>query len=771
MENNKFNTIYAKTDKNGSLLHTLIEHSVDVAERCYDLSSRLNNDDVLHIISYAAGIYHDIGKCAYRFQTHLKGKTTSKNMEHNVMGLYIFHNLCKYFKINGNDYADIIESMILHHHPYQDLKCDTLCESDKETALLFFERFSEIIKNKFHAQKIEIEVKDDADIFEPITTPPVYLTNDKTKGCILFYARNVLITADMDVTGRNDKTSICLDKMPDAPKNFDVNRYDEQVRLARMMLESKEQSIVLDAMTGFGKTLIGILYTLMRRKNLWWLCPKRSIAISIYHNIMRDLDVLGLSHIINVSLIYNGKTFKGVDNAHIKVAVIDSFLRPLLKSDGSLVRSYDILDDDCIIDEYHECLTSGALYATMILLSRTKMRYTDTKMIYMSATPNDNTLAKCVEGYMERCIRNSPDERYTNDMMNKKFMLHYAISKDMKPILDQHTSSCYVSINSIRMTQAYKQAGNVDDILHAGYSDVDKAKKLEKVLSSHGKDNNDTSNESLAATNIISTGVDISFRDIALLCPLPNRMIQDIGRIDRWGRHLDEISHIYIIDADTISQSDNAFLHAVSPERGSMRDVATEWMSCLRNHFKDGQIITRKDIYDLRNEFMRVHGNRQYGGDGLLWDLYDSYYNDSCQALSHLTLNYAHDNQNDVIITSSKPSLRNNDRDIFVRVTDYETRELLDDVFQVSEDIIMTDKIDDATRRIIVKSSLSAQNIDKGYRKNLERIPWEHIRTRFYNSSTPMILCADLQHILCYHKDLGLIAKNANFQKLVNSLK
>lgn len=715
---------------------TLIEHLVSVGEMSEWMAKQVSNDSEKIYIAeaYICGILHDCGKMVKQFQEYLKdGKT--EHPQHNLVSAFLVNAIYQGIFIGGI-YGDKIKndilSVIKYHHPINnDKRLDaTDIEDDFDDAYGFLKELKENIEKK--CEEIGVDVR--------IVMPEKEKVRDELSKCSIeditylspsdrrLFLRNILTPADNIVSRcehtnknredvfnglmyRNENTNYSTFN---TPEGYD-SRFDTQLGYVKEMRNSGNAIDVFASETGFGKTMLGIMYLLMNNKKRgYWICPNNSIAKNSYETILRELKNLNLPHEVTVDLLL-GNEYLGNgngDKSDIIVTNIDNFFRPVIKSDATkLNNAFQILFGNCVFDEFHSYMSKSAIMSAFMLICKTRKKYASngTKTLLLSATPSSYVLEQL--GYKTDDIIYHRNEK----VLNKKVKLIFA---DNMPTSLKGTNT-FVCLHSRNYCQKVYSDGIVDDIYHAAYLDSYKAKIYQNLKTTHG-DKKNIDNGSWAVTSIATTGLDISFQNGIYSNIYPSMFLQGLGRIDRW-HNLKEIPEITILRNS--DKSEKSAVRTFTPGKLAIKfkdfnAVSEMYISYLEGRFSHMSEVTIGDIYDATKAFEEENEKE-------LKKLYSRIKTESTNNLEKIEYTYCGGKleNNTVTRISSKANLRTTEEadNVFVILKDYETENFIEELYQI--DSFELDFLSDKYKNFwedALKITLDSYNLNQHHRKYVE---------------------------------------------------
>lgn len=659
--------LIGKKFSNGQTI-SLIDHSKYVADKSLELFDNIVTEkgssiNFIRELLYLSALFHDIGKCSKSFQDYIRKSDAEETFPHNFYGYVYFNSL---IQLTFNWYNKIIGKVILYHHPYIKDKKETL-NLDKVTDKEYFGAIKEFVASvkdvyskKFGLEKNKPEQNENVKfvfrdlsfddfkelLIRDVSIPSYYETKNEggetncdeinTWFTIFINIIRFCDSQNLDninlsnLYNRESKLTVSIKNSALNEKKFSIQKdYGEKMQL------HEKNNIHFTAPTGFGKTITGLIYALKSNKKTFWVCPDNSITQSVYYNICKTLsekievhDENGNPVNVKATLLYENTIKDGCENldeSDIIVTNIDNFLRPIIKN-GNLSRCYKMLSYNCIFDEYHAYVTSSALMESFNIMIRVRMKL-NSKTLYMSATPVDNFFKK----YRDNKDKGYPYEEYNakkhaNEDLDKEYVIHFCqtfndfIEKIKSNMAD--ISKTAVISNTVNCAQhiTINHGDYFPKIYHARYYDIDKEKIRETINNEYCQNSNVKDKHNWSCTNIISTGIDISFDNIAVISPTQDSFIQSCGRCNRWNNSEANVNNIFVIKEYASKDEVNKLKKDNDPNASSLSNINRSEESFLKNLFRqelvekfytfmqnnmnDGATIKLKDLYDIREQFL-----------------------------------------------------------------------------------------------------------------------------------------------------------------------
>lgn len=751
----------------------LVEHLNRVADTAYMMANMASDNNDLKIASYITGLLHDLGKCTKNFQNHLETGSEEYD-EHNVMSYYFINKLVKKLEINTVDYKKYIEQVILYHHPLKNCEgkkvdINYLEETDIDNAYVLLNKLLSDAKSKFTGIDFKLDINYDSDeLSSTITTiscPDFFKRIDADK---YSFIRCILTPSDvMSSHYEKDNSSSIEDYFKkemtrtytgdvvfSKPVGYD-SRFNNQLDIVKKLIGSNYPIHQFESQTGFGKTMLGVMYLLMdTKKRGYWVCPQNSIAESIYYSVVKEVKNLGYGDKIEVGLLLSGKFSHGSEKSDIIVTNIDNIFRPVMRSkSGTLYRTYQLLYGNIIFDEYHEYISNSAIMAAFDMLCKTRKNYCDknneqSRMLLMSATPSKYF----TDDYFGSAPADANIYFKHSALLNRKF--HLVLQDKFTEDLTNRNYCMFT--NSVKYAQNIRRAKLVDNIITAKFLPLKKTKKYEELSKSHGKESPD--NSSWVATSVASTGLDISFKNGVFSKPTPDRTTQGMGRINRWFEY-DDLSNIVLVKNQK-EISEKYVLNIMSGKKYKkckvkygFNEISKSYFEFIKSKFGVDSIITFEDWYDARKEFYELNWSE-------IMSFYDMLLRESYINLSKIEYLYERAPETateDITRISTKSNLRNSDSDcgkFFVKLKDSkyrkETDPFIDEVYQMDEYLL--DECDDPFwYKALDNSSLSSRT-KSSCSRNTTKIK-KKLMSLARSSETPIMITLNYFN----DEDLGII--------------
>lgn len=623
----------------------LIDHSNHVqifSEKLYqDLSldntkiSRNTNDQIIKSIKYSS-LLHDIGKMFgkiqqfYRTNKHVgfdySDVEKNKFFTHNQLG-YVF---CLY----NLDFKDelinelVLDAIYFHHgiHPTKHF-------NNKGKKILCTEIYN-LLSNEEKQQMRDFVVRLGLGQFlitektyKDKTVPDYFKEPEdgKDDNYRKIVVRSILVHADRETSKLEYENNFNVEVIDEYIRNFnklshdlvfnpenvniDMERFINQKNVADQ-IKTKDYN-VLQATTGFGKTITSLLSV---NKKTIYVCPRNEVSESVYSGIIKELKTFNINN-VKVGLYFSGevkeKNFEINDNddfdlfkdVDILVTNIDNFLKPTIDN-SKFGDMYTLLKYNVVFDEFHELVTEKALFGLFIHILNTKVNFTNSNTLLISATPyyfdtirhikkpinfEYNVLPKKYEHYKAQ-----HDKTYT-------FSVYDGVtSEDIKNMMGDEKRMLFVT-NTIARTQLNKLYIDNDGLVyHSKFENDDKKQIRDRIIAGFSKENNGE-NINVLGASIIKSSLDISFNKLYVSFINFKDLIQTMGRLNRWGLLENaEVIAIRFARNDNFNRENTGEIDTIVQElyKKELHNKEFSFLSC---NF-DKKTLTLDEIYKLYNQ-------------------------------------------------------------------------------------------------------------------------------------------------------------------------
>ena len=783
-----YGEIYAKS--NGS---TLYEHSREVLNLGMRVGNYLirNSDykekkDILSKLAIAL-ILHDIGKCTDSCQNIIKNNKIEEPTYHNIYSWAFFLNY-----INGSslDENAVIGNAILYHHP---LRNDKIQSSDDVT---FSIKELEVMREIYEALKDYAEDVYDISTenqfgFEETHSRPVIVEEERIYGKISRDSakwrksidresykqilRTILVFADrcvssgqydnekifnndyhymMDniilpqiMSNKDDFNEVNIFELKNRDGNplYDTSRLTKQAEVVNYINDwnsNENNTLIVQATAGFGKTMIGIMWALTSKQKTIWVTPRNAIATSTYSSIVDELNNIGETK-IKVGLFFSGeyihKNYDYEGEPDILVTNIDSILYRHIRNDKQLLL-FNAYANNVVFDEYHEFKSDEPLFSGFIRMLYTRKNFLNTKTMMLSATPLDFSSLYGNE-YVE--IYNKPLHLY-NDMKVNISVKEFETLADFKCGKDS-----FVVVPSVSWAQGLYEEDKGNDIVHSRYTEEDRMIKERKLITRYGKRANVSEKGIVFGTNVIGVGLDISCQNMYDFFITPEDTVQrGCGRTGRFN----EKEYNGVVNYTICILKDKRYKRYIKERINEESYLAlyNKWLDIFKSY--DGKTITKGEIYSIWNKFYEDNAKD-------INDKYESLFEKSDENITGLYLTSVKNkvNKNRKVINNSN-SYRTTDS-IFV-TTKNNKGEYINPITLRESIVINNESDDDASckrRKDYIESNKNFNMNMITYAYRIKRFGIQDCMNLAYKNDTPFLL---LNARYDNDKGLQLLGKN-----------
>jgi len=484
--------------------------------------------------------------------------------------------------------------------------------------------------SKAALENIWTEIGIDGSPVETLTVPAMYLRDgdlNKVTNAEWLLVRSCVVGADRAVSAMSAKEcskissdghdfSTYLDSMlsggmhgqtPPCPVidgvAYDTERYGTQVGCAVDAKDSR--TTVVRAPAGFGKTMVGILWSLLRGGKNIWVCPRNAVADAVYDNVIREVEALGLS--CSVELYRTGKRQKGYKaggvlefDSDIVITNIDAVLSPMVNN-RTAGRMFKIFGANVILDEFHEFVSDAPMYAAFITYMRARHRVASScHTLLLSATPMN--IEKMWDSSGRETLVLPKGGKHYPSQHGKPYGVSF--SKDLPGSVAGSVGVLSVC-NAVRSAQTlFKHEGGYDFLIHHGYTETHRKDLEGKIKVAFGKSGKGESN--MAAALVVQAAMDISLRELNDSICSPESSLQRIGRINRWGR--ESKAQINFVDVDLKEEKSEGGAIRVVYDTG----LRALWIEHLKSSIGSRTQVTLDELYVIYNAFYDVYGSKVF---------------------------------------------------------------------------------------------------------------------------------------------------------------
>ncbi len=562
MSFNKIDRIIANSD-NKQTLKKHLHGTMLMAMHCAKQMGVTDND-IINIIGLVAFL-HDIGKVTTYFQEivltddyskenivkHYPNHGSDSYPKHNeISWLYATHHAKKLLKKIG------LQAIYWHHGTYlkQNVILDEAKPRTTSSVIAELKSFGEDVDAIFNqmdsvtssfefpfdlSKYFDNEIDDESRTISRLFVDDI--NGDDISNAQRMIVRSCLIFADHLVSKLSceelDDLILNVEKYYpntnnvkygdfECPQGYNTDRFNIQ----KNILEDCDRTTVVKAPAGFGKSLIGLMWGAKQNGQIYWVCPRNSVAQGVFNNLVKEIEQFNLDISIELFLTSerkderNGKNIRA-GGCDIVVTNIDNLLSPMVNQKATS-RLFDVTVSNIVFDEYHEFLNDEALFGAFIVYMKARnLVAKNCKTLLLSATPS--IYHQFWDGKEKTKILPNNEEHYPAQHQDL-----YQIFIDDDFVNDSKPGSLTM-YSSVRNVQAAFNKGNYTHIAHSLYSDQDEEHNLKEIMNLFGKNGN--KNGIVVSAPILQAALDISFTGLYKTIESPESDIQTIGRINRWG--------------------------------------------------------------------------------------------------------------------------------------------------------------------------------------------------------------------------------------------
>ena len=634
---------------------TVQEHSFLTYNNSIKLSELNNTDEMEKDLCALSSIFHDIGKCEPLFQDSLNNSDIKVKYPHALISALYFYRYIHFIdKTKENDYHDTVAHSILFHHPidkfdntdlgqyceewgYKTNECISITTlSDMHTiADEFIEKYNSYCCEENKIYRVDIGgfernktvIKCFNNLMPFVTSSAVSQDNVQYIGiCGNLKCADVLAAAHIsDITSyfklSNGNKFTIYDFV--CPNDWDQDKFNLQKEYAVEILDNYKNTnktfFEINEPVGFGKTAIYAIASLLLNKKIVIVSPTNTIAKNSYHSFCDFLHNFGLENKVSIGLLltnkwyefneHNEEVVKKFQNKEerlkerqndIIITNIDNYMRPLFKSDEKKYMAFDLSYRTVIFDEYHNYFSKSALMNSFNTVCRTRALFGNPLTILASAT-REPELTKILKG------PNDEDKLYTlkkscfnceRKIQITKRKIDYKIDNENMLVVCNSVKEAQDQALSFSKLNPNKQYL----IYHAQHTKNDRIIKEAKLISTHGKNSQDCS-LCVFATNIATTGLDISFHKVIITQMPINEMYQSMGRCNRFNEYK---TGEVIVDYSLTEKKNNSEYAAIRTRYDTK--LCDYELKLFNDHFSDGTYT----IPQIDNIFSKIISNENY---------------------------------------------------------------------------------------------------------------------------------------------------------------
>ena len=746
---------------NGILLS---DHSKKVSETSEKLMKRIisnSSDFYLFEVARIGGLLHDIAKSTLSFQKMLNKKTLEDDQKnkfrHNEIGWAFLY---EYLDV---EYLDLILDQVYWHHGISN-KMNSNTSEDILNSLITkdvdIQRMKDVVINLLGQQYLLEIPRSDNDIYGKKT--PEYYYNDEEHIRNSFaekfiLCRTCLISADRLVSKMEESLNMNdIDKtiekfinkssffnIPNCPSTYNKNRFDRQIEISN----DCDKTTIVKGPGGFGKTCVGLLWSLLSDKKCLWVCPRNFVADSAYNSLKNEIDEFGLD--IKIELFLTGDIQKANYDisepftSDIIITNIDSYLSPTVGTKFA-DKLFLINSANVVFDEYHELVTEAALFSCFVNIMKVRHNYTDSRTLLLSATPIKMEFLWETTKNKTKILPNQTD--HYPAAHNHKTNVNVIECLPSNIIKD---SNSLILMNSISKSQEYKDLYYCDDLIHSGFIDKDKNLKIHNLYQKYDKKSlRHIKKSNIMGTRVIQASFDVSFQNVFESVLSPESTLQAYPRGDRWGDYIKPATYttFKVLDSDLAENKVRDILYD--------RKLSDLWFNYLKKF--NGTKMTLNELYCEYNLFSTKYATA-------IKIFITSKFQDSLEKLSFIYPKHFKKTKSSKIKTSGGNKLRTIGSEIFVIAKYHDNPNKYTD--PISTRIYKNfDKDFDETNRTRVQLIGAIKSIIKSgdprfdYTEIIKdkNITLDKIRDFSNKSNTPYIRFDKV-----YHPDYGLITRDA----------
>lgn len=584
---------------------SLVEHSRLVAKVAVELATQnlMEPDDELIRAIELGALLHDIGKSQETFQKKVMGAKEGVDIDLVEKKMPYRHNevawsfLSRFIEFNTNSrVANIVKDIVYWHHG---ISKDMASYNDTDI---------EISDNDIDTMRAACKELIGVDLYiEKPYKPkkaPVYYCDDEEVNLYNTFARACVIGADRLVSAlesdlEEDDIPSWVSSLNNKKHTVDrlnhtyqgSERFQKQVEIT----DEADKTTLVKAPAGFGKTLLGLLWSMKSNKRLVWVCPRNMVAESVYRSVIEELKGFGENQ-VSVELFLTGETIEsqnsiGDFSSDIIITNIDNFLAPSVDN-RTAHRLASVLTCDVVFDEYHELVSDLALCAGFVNLMLIRNRLTTSRTLLLSATPIEMNRLWDSIGQKTKVLPSK--SAHYRAVHNKKYKLN---------VLDtlsgaQVTENNLVILNSISNAQRFKKLLSAPLLIHSSFQPEDRIKIMEEIYAQYSKNSaRALGKPTVVGTHIVQASLDISFLNLYESILSPESTLQRIGRCDRFGDYQGTPIINIIGYQDRGEDAVRELLYT--------KNLTNVWLEFIRQY--DGMMLTLDEIYVLYNTYNEIH--------------------------------------------------------------------------------------------------------------------------------------------------------------------
>jgi len=722
---------------------TLLEHSTNVKNISIKIAEKTLNDNFINYITTLehSSLLHDIGKLTNSFQNKLNNKKYKKNKySHNEIG-WAF--LTKYYKSNVKD--DVLYIVFWHHGIYNNF-------NKIEDNIKILESLSDNEISRMSDYLIETIGEKYLSDNDNMVEPEKYYNTNNANLHILRILYSCVISADRiassiatDNIDEYVNSYLNMTQTYNATDNWEYknsNRSKKQIEISNQC----KGTTMLNAPAGFGKTIMGLLWGLKRKRKIIWVCPRNIIAESVYENVKEELSKMHISP--TIELILHGDViygpYKDPYKSDIIITNIDNYIAP--SNNNNLLLYNNLINSASVIfDEYQELITKSALFAAFILIMKGRNLLTNSETLLLSATPNMiNHLWEGNKFYNKPTQILPNNNKHFNAQHNNPFK--FKIKENQKNIDNIQKTNSLVIYNSISDSQKAMYNGKYEKLIHSLFTDNKKKDNLKYLLNNFGKYKHFNNNNNIVGTHILQASLDISFKHVYESVFSPDSTLQRLGRNNRWGDINDSTFTSIMLN----NKSDKSTIDFLFD-----KDIQKLWFEHIKKY--NNKLLTLNDFYNLYNDFYKKH-------DKKIKYYIERLYKKSNKNLEQIYPIKYYNKSKKQNITAGSNKLRSNGNDIFYIVKNNNTNKWIG-LFteEIRDDIDKQFNEDGNTLNKIIKEMKKINNLqsyDFDYSKILNKNKYSRLTNYELIRNAKISITPYIRFDRLYNDTLGVIKKD-----------
>jgi CRISPR-associated endonuclease/helicase Cas3 len=535
---------------------TIQEHTDNLIKNYEILKSIYPNLEIDWDILYLACLYHDFGKINDKFQQRLRtGKKNKGEIPHNLLSLaFINFNELEDIGYDENDIKILFHSIVYHHERDLDFS-DEEIEDEIELLKESFEQMEySKIKAKFINDIIEDQFYIINDRFYEKNGSREFLQYIMIKG--LLNRIDYAASAHIEIENKNDFLSRSLQNLL---KNWQQRDNDaDWNELQQYMIKNQNESNIVIAQTGMGKTEAGLLW-IGDNKGFFTL-PLKTAINSIYKRITTEIipddfkNKVGLLHSDTLSEYLNIET-EDIDfdeyynktkqlSLPLTICTLDQIFDFVYRYRGFESKLATLSYSKVVIDEIQ--MYSPDLLSYLIIGIR-YMTEVGGKFSILTATLPRIIIDLLQEENIDFIM---PDKPFIDSTYNRHSLKTIEESINVDYILNHYNKNKVLVIcNTVKKAQEIykdlkdKKVENIN-LLHSGFIKKDRRFKEEQIINMGKKESDEYG--IWVSTQIVEASLDIDFDILITELSDINGLFQRMGRCYRKRELLDKKHNCHV---------------------------------------------------------------------------------------------------------------------------------------------------------------------------------------------------------------------------------